>query len=314
MAGIPKTKRSGGPKTETGKAVASQNSLKTGIYSNVVVLPGEDESEYQQLENQFIKDFSPQDIAELTIVRELAVVVWKKHRLERLELSSSLKVLNQRIEDRDYRRHGFFFKPLARFWLDRSEYLTDELLELQDKILEAAEFYSGRELAASDIQSMKLMYPYLFHNIVVQADKLNIFAEETPEVDQLVACMVTVDKEQSVQFVSYAVDQAISLAQDMLWAHENASKFKEATKSIQAQRLLEIMQLEMPRRVNDDLSRIFFRTLTELRKHQQWRQARNTVDVTPKTTQNNDWHCSVGAKMSSCYHKIADSQNGLILI
>ena len=77
MAGIPKSSRSGGPKTEAGKTVSAQNSLKTGIYSNTVVLPGEDESEYQQLENQFIKDFSPQDIAELTMVRELAVVVWK---------------------------------------------------------------------------------------------------------------------------------------------------------------------------------------------------------------------------------------------
>jgi hypothetical protein len=44
------------------------------------------------------------------------------------------------------------------------------------------------------------------------------------------------------------------------------------------------MELEKPRRVNDDLSRIFFRTLSELRKHQQWRQARNTVDIIPKRT------------------------------
>mgnify|MGYP000190895411 CR=1 FL=1 len=48
------------------------------------------------------------------------------------------------------------------------------------------------------------------------------------------------------------------------------------------------MQLERPRRVNDDLSRIFFRTLAELRKHQQWRQTKNTLDVTPKTTKNKD--------------------------
>lgn len=288
MAGIPKTKRSGGPKTETGKTVAAKNSLKAGIYSNVVVLPGEDESEYQQLENQFIKDFSPQDIAELTMVRELAVVVWKKHRLERLALSSSLKALNQTIGDSDYRRQGFFFKPSARFWLERSEYLTDDLIELQDKIQEAAAYYSGRELVAADIESMKLMYPYLYNNIAVQAENLNFFAEEIPKVDELVACMVTVEKEESVQFVSYAVDQAISSAEDMLWAHENASKFNEASKSIKAQRLLEVMQLEMPRRVNDDLSRIFFRTLSELRKHQQWRQAKNTVDVTPKQTKNNN--------------------------
>lgn len=288
MVCIPRTKRSGGPKTAAGKSVASQNSLKTGIYSNIVVLPGEDESEYQQLENQFVKDFSPQDIAELTMVRELAVVVWKKHRLERLELSSSLKALNQSIEDSDYRRHGLFFRSEARYWVDHSEYLTDELIELQDKIVEAAELFVGRKLYSADIDSMSLNYPYLYKNIVVQADNFSFFTEETPSVDELVAFEVVNEKNETKQFVSYAVSQAISKAEDILWAHEHAYKFKEAAKSIQAQRLLSVMELERPRRVNDDLSRIFFRTLTELRKHQQWRQAKNTVDVTPKQTKNNN--------------------------
>jgi hypothetical protein len=139
MAGTPKSKRSGGPKTAMGKQVASHNSLKTGIYSNVIVLPGESESEFQQLEAQFIKNFSPQDIAELTMVRELAVVVWKKHRLERLELSASLKVLNQRIEDSDYRRHGVTIRTSARFWVDHLDYLTDEDVERSEGIADAAE-------------------------------------------------------------------------------------------------------------------------------------------------------------------------------
>lgn len=283
MAGTPKTRRSGGPKTEAGKAVASQNSLKTGIYSNTIVLPGEDESEYQQLENQFIKDFSPQDIAELTMVRELVVVVWKKHRLERLELSSSLKALNQIIEDNDYRRHGLFFKATARFWINSLEYLTDDVVALQDQILTAAELLEGRELYAADINSMMLEHPYLYKNIVVQAEKSSFFTKETPSVDELIACEVINEKNESVKFISYAISQVISTTEDMIWASKNAEKIKAATQSIKAQRLLSVMEAEKPRRVYDDLSRIFFRTLTELRKHQQWRQSRNTVDVTPKT-------------------------------
>jgi hypothetical protein len=31
------------------------------------------------------------------------------------------------------------------------------------------------------------------------------------------------------------------------------------------------MQIDKPYRIHDDLSRTFFRTLTELRKHQEWR-------------------------------------------
>jgi hypothetical protein len=51
MACIPKSTRSGEPNTQAGKVIASQNSLKTGIYSNIVVLPGKDESELHLLEN-----------------------------------------------------------------------------------------------------------------------------------------------------------------------------------------------------------------------------------------------------------------------
>jgi hypothetical protein len=284
MAGTPKSKRSGGPKTAMGKQVASHNSLKTGIYSNVIVLPGESESEFQQLEAQFIKDFSPQDIAELTMVRELAVVVWKKHRLERLELSASLKVLNQRIEDSDYRRHGLTIRTSARFWVDNLDYLTDEVVAWHEQVAEEAELFLNRELFVADIESMMLMYPSLYKSVLVLAEKHGFFPEEAPSAAQLVALHISNAKSDSVPFVSCAIEQAAEVAEDILWAHEHAAKIKAAATSIHSQRLLGIMELEMPRRVNDDLSRIFFRTLSELRKHQQWRQARNTVDITPKPT------------------------------
>ena len=288
MTGIPKSKRSGGPKTEAGKSVASQNSLKTGIYSNVVVLPGEDESEYQQLENQFIKDFAPQDIAELTMVRELTVVVWKKHRLKKLELATSLKVLNQRIEDSDYQPYGLVFKVKTRYWAEHLEQFCDEWIELTKELLKDAQLFDGRKLSAEDMNSIMMNYPYLYSKILMQAERLNLFTEDTLNVDELIALNVENKNNELVQFVSDAVSEARSMAEDVLWVHANASKFKDATKTIQAERLLRVMEMEMPRRVNDDLSRMFFRTLSELRKHQQWRQAKNTVDVTPKATKIND--------------------------
>ena len=104
----------------------------------------------------------------------------------------------------------------------------------------------------------------------------------------MVAFRVIDEKNKSVYFVSYAISQAVSTAKDIIWAHDHADKIRATTQIIKAQRLLNVMELEKPRRVNDDLSRIFFRTLSELRKHQQWRQVKNTVDVTPNTTKNND--------------------------
>lgn len=281
MAGIPKTPRSGGPKTAAGKAVASANSLKAGIYSNVVVLPGENEAEFNQLEAQFIQDFSPQDIAELTMVRELAAVVWKKHRLERLALSASLKVLNQPIEEGDYRRHGLNIRTTAWYWINHLDALDDTIVDTQAAIEEEAIDYVDRELYAADLEEMKLSSPHLYKAILVSAEN-NGFFDQEPSTEALAALMVSTEELESIQFVQVAITSVNKRAEDINWAYGNADKIRAAVASVKAQRLLGVMELEKPRRVNDDLSRIFFRTLSELRKHQQWRQARNTVDITPK--------------------------------
>jgi hypothetical protein len=281
MAGIPKTPRSGGPKTAAGKAIASANSLKAGIYSNVVVLPGEDEAEFIQLEAQFIQDFSPQDIAELTMVRELAVVVWKKHRLERLELSASLKVLNQPIEEGDYRRHGLKIRATAWYWINHLDALDDTTVDIEAAMEEEAILYLDRDLYAADLEEMKLSSPHLYKAILVSAENAGFFTEE-PSSEALAALMSITKESESIQFVRLAIASINERAEDIGWAQGNADKIRAAVASVKSQRWLGVMELEKPRHVNGDLSGIFFRTLSELRKHQQWRQARNTVDVTPK--------------------------------
>jgi len=100
MAGIPKTKRSGGPKTPEGKLVSSQNSLKTGTYSSLAILPNENQEEFNQLINQFNHDLHPKDIVETSLVREMAIITWKRLRLEKLEQSyfirNSMHLLNRK--------------------------------------------------------------------------------------------------------------------------------------------------------------------------------------------------------------------------
>lgn len=50
-------RRRGSPKTAAGKRITSQNSIKTGTYSGITVLPDENTSEYEALEAQFLADF-----------------------------------------------------------------------------------------------------------------------------------------------------------------------------------------------------------------------------------------------------------------
>lgn len=85
MAGQPKSTRSGGPKTQVGKAIASQNSLKAGVYSQVDLLPYEDTCEHAAFEQLFIDDLKPVGIVESVLVRTLAQISWKKLRLEKME-------------------------------------------------------------------------------------------------------------------------------------------------------------------------------------------------------------------------------------
>ena len=103
---ITKAKPSGGPQTDEGKKIASQNALKMGVYSNTLILPGEDESQFRQIEDQFVGDFHPEDMAEIAMVHDLAVLAWKKIRLENLELRFTLARLNAPLEYFDKKQNA----------------------------------------------------------------------------------------------------------------------------------------------------------------------------------------------------------------
>ncbi len=86
MAGQPKPLRSGGPKTQVGKLIASQNSLKADTYSQVDLLPHEDAREHAALEQLFIDDLRPFGVVEFALVQSLVKITWKKLWLEKMEI------------------------------------------------------------------------------------------------------------------------------------------------------------------------------------------------------------------------------------
>ena len=85
MSTLSKLNRTGGPRSAEGKAVASRNSIKTGAYSTQVVLPGESEEEFRELEQCFFEDFRPEGVTEALMVHDLTVISWKKRRLTKME-------------------------------------------------------------------------------------------------------------------------------------------------------------------------------------------------------------------------------------
>ena len=272
-------KRSGGPQTSEGKLASSQNSLKLGVYSRKIALINESDDEFNQLLEQLMVDFAPQDIAESVMVRDLAIITWKRLRLEGLEQSSLVRQLSRPIKSTEYSQQGIKINPNAVWAIDTLGDLTEDMVEYYEQVLEEAEPWWASYQGDQDIMSMQVNYPSLFQEIVNQAQvfRIEMSADPTPEE----ICSWTYDHGEYDQFVLCSVCDLIKKCRGVIWADTHSVQLKSVTTQVKESRLLDMMQSPMKSRVDDDLSRFFYKTLSELRKHQQWRRQMCIVDITP---------------------------------
>ena len=77
--------KSTGPKSLEGKAVCSQNALKSGIYAFSHVIRGEDQAELEALKAAFLEQHEPADPTQLALVDTLIAAEWTQRRLRRIE-------------------------------------------------------------------------------------------------------------------------------------------------------------------------------------------------------------------------------------
>ena len=68
----------------------------------------------------------------------------------------------------------------------------------------------------------------------------------------------------------------------IIWFCDNRTQIEQELQTVKDKRLMELMQNEKPSRAFDDLRRNFYRTLSELRKHQEWKRKMQVVDVTSR--------------------------------
>ena len=76
----PSQKLAGGPRTPQGKAVSAQNAFSHGLTSACLVLPWEDENEFDSLLNQLVAEHRPATAIEGIMVREIAEQYWRLQR------------------------------------------------------------------------------------------------------------------------------------------------------------------------------------------------------------------------------------------
>ncbi len=91
--------RSKGPITPKGKAVSSMNSLKHGLRSNQVVLPGESAAEFNAELKGWADDWKPSGHTAAVLVERAAVASWRLRRCVRAEAGMLLELAAGRRDD-----------------------------------------------------------------------------------------------------------------------------------------------------------------------------------------------------------------------
>ena len=117
-------KKSTGPRTEEGKAIASRNAVLHGLYcAKDFLLPGESTAQFLLLRQSYIISLLPVDQMELTLVERIAMSQWKIKRLHsvqhQLHITQMQRIKMTALNEIDKVRSGtrkreYYFDPQTR--------------------------------------------------------------------------------------------------------------------------------------------------------------------------------------------------------
>ena len=86
----------------------------------------------------------------------------------------------------------------------------------------------------------------------------------------------------SALFIGYALREIKTRLDQTQYVAGYLVEIQAAVTNVKEKRLLDLIQVQGVMRAHDDLSRAFYRTLSELRRQQSWRQKISAIDVTPE--------------------------------
>ena len=280
MVGMPKTKRGGGPKTEAGKLASSGNAMRSGAYSNQVTILGESQEDFQKLFDEFVTSLMPEGGIEQSLVYELAVITWKKLRLDKLERDALSSALSKPVKAIDIRQSLWLSSEHDWILADLSV-LTQGFVELMNEHLAFIVGLGDYGIAKEDFYQLPKTQPSLYLHIKDMAlGEFPYVDEPNPLPEQLMRLNKVFDDGDSVLYVDYAMLQIRSRAEQVNTVYAQLTEIEAAIQRVKQNRLLELMQTPGIIRARDDLGRAFSRGLTELRRQQLWRLKMTAIDVT----------------------------------
>jgi len=278
MAILPKTQRkvrSGGPKTAEGKLASSRNAIKTGVYAVQALLPGESEQEFRELEQLFIDDFAPVGISEAALVHSLAVIVWKKLRLEKLESRHIHDLLNRFPKHSEFSAVGFDDYPIAaQGWVNNPELISSLNLELAQGGYWSLKALKKHRFDEEEMESFQKDAPLVFKRL---QDLLGSLGVKDFSVSSMVGTRYHHGAE--TRPIEDMADKLMEELQGEIWAIQNQDHLLKVRQQIRDKRLVEYLNLNRSQRVADDLDRAYFKTLDELRKQIEWRKKQEVIDI-----------------------------------
>jgi hypothetical protein len=128
---------------------------------------------------------------------------------------------------------------------------------------------------------MPVNYPTLFEVVVGRARAFGFDVSSDPDSEEVCSWTLDSNRYGCDRYSDYVVRALIREDRELNWVEENSEQIKLAAIKAKEERLLRVIQNPGETRVNEDLSRSLYKTLSELRRHQQWRRKMSIVDVTP---------------------------------
>jgi hypothetical protein len=178
LANRENARQSSGPKTDTGKQTSSRNAIRHGLTSTQIVIPGEDQSAYEELLRGMHQSYAPANEAERVLVDQIAANAWRLMRAQRVETAFFAK-LTEGAEDPS--------AALAAAFLDRPK----EMARIHRYVASAQSAYYKAITQLSKLQKERVVIeeatleslPYLSsHNpvgFVSYSDSLSPFSDSS---------------------------------------------------------------------------------------------------------------------------------------
>ena len=260
---LSRTVRSGGPRTAAGKVLSAKNSLKTGMYSNLPVLPGESQETYLELEGYFIKEYNPQTITDGRLVSDLTKNVWKKLRLERIESNNFTAALIKPISPSEYIEVGFSYPRWVEGYLEEVENVESYDLEESKALFKVAKDWLDAPPSQNDFDEEWARNSLLREHLHKHAVGYGMWDPRKERIYHY--CEIT-EYYQKDRLLTRILQDIRQEAGPLVWVLEHKNEILEANQRVHDERLRRAIQMLGLTRQFDDVNRRIFKLMDELRK------------------------------------------------